>query len=147
MPKRGFNNYEHAKEYAEVNLSSIQTAIDSKRLSAAKSIDVAALIEAGVLKYARDGLSLLGKGALKTKVTLVVSRASQAAIKAVEAAGRQGRGYSREGKQASQAEGRTRRQAQVNLPDLEHNSKGSMTCVEYCLDPFALKAHKFTVLQ
>jgi large subunit ribosomal protein L15 len=87
MPKRGFNNYEHANRYSEVNLSDIQKAIDSKRLSASKSVDVAALIEAGVLKYARDGLSLLGKGTLKTKVTIVATRASQAAIKAVEAAG------------------------------------------------------------
>jgi large subunit ribosomal protein L15 len=86
MPKRGFNNL-NAKTYAIVNLSCIQKGIDSKKLSAAKPVDVAALIEAGILHKKQDGLNLLGKGELKTKVTIVATRASATAVAAVEKAG------------------------------------------------------------
>jgi large subunit ribosomal protein L15 len=86
MPKRGFNNL-NAKTYAIVNLSCIQKGIDSKKLSAAKPVDVAALIDAGILHKKQDGLNLLGKGELKTKVTVVATRASAAAVAAVEKAG------------------------------------------------------------
>jgi large subunit ribosomal protein L15 len=86
MPKRGFNNL-NAKTYAIVNLSCIQKGLDSKKLSAAKPVDVAALIDAGILSKKLDGLNLLGKGELKTKVTIVATRASAAAVAAVEKAG------------------------------------------------------------
>lgn len=86
MPKRGFNN-PNAKVFAEINLDSIQKALDSKKLSAAKPVDLAALIAAGVLHKKQDGLSLLAKGELKTKITIVTTRASAAAVKAVEKAG------------------------------------------------------------
>ena len=86
MPKLGFNNL-NAKNYAIINLSCIQKGIDSKKLSAANQIDLNSLIEAGILSKKLDGLSLLGKGELKTKVTIVASRASAAAVAAVEKAG------------------------------------------------------------
>lgn len=86
MPKRGFKN-PMAKCYAEVNLSDIQRGIDSKKLSASNPVDVAALVDAGILSRKRDGLSLLGKGALTTKVTIIATRATKAAVAAVEKAG------------------------------------------------------------
>jgi large subunit ribosomal protein L15 len=86
MPKRGFNNL-NAKTYAIVNLSCIQKGIDSKKISAAKPVDIAVLIEAGILHKKQDGLNLLGKGELKTKVTIVATRASATAVAAVEKAG------------------------------------------------------------
>ncbi len=86
MPKRGFNNV-NAKNFAIINLSCIQKGIDSKKLSASKTVDLAALIEAGILSKEQDGLNLLGKGELKTKVTIVATRASKAAVAAVEKAG------------------------------------------------------------
>ncbi len=86
MPKRGFNN-PNAKKFAVVNLDTIQKALDEKKISAAKPVDVAMLIEAGVLHKALDGLNLLAKGELKTKVTIVATRASKAALTAVEKAG------------------------------------------------------------
>lgn len=87
MPKRGFNNV-NTKVYAVLNLDSIQTAIESKKLSGSKNIDAAALLEAGMIKRAEDGFALLaGRKELKTKATFTVTRASAAAIKAVEKAG------------------------------------------------------------
>ena len=86
MPKRGFNN-PNGNEFAIVNLSTIQKAIDEKKISASKPVDVATLIDAGILHKELDGLNLLGNGELKTKVTVVATRASKAAIAAVEKAG------------------------------------------------------------
>ncbi len=87
MPKRGFTNFT-SKSFAEVNLDDIQEAIDSKKISAAKPIDVATLVEAGIIRRAGDGLRLLGgKNAVKAKLTVVVTGASAGAIAAVEKAG------------------------------------------------------------
>lgn len=86
LPKRGFNNPFKLK-FAEVNLSTLQNAIDSKVLDASKEIDGVALMEAGVIKTMKDGVRLLGKGTLTAKVTVNVAGASEAAQKAVEAAG------------------------------------------------------------
>lgn len=86
LPKRGFNNPFKLK-FAEVNLSTLQNAIDSKVLDASKEIDGVALMEAGVIKTMKDGVRLLGKGTLTAKITVNVAGASEAAQKAVEAAG------------------------------------------------------------
>lgn len=86
MPKRGFNNV-NTKKYAEVTLETIQGAIDSKKLSAAKPIDAAALREAGLISRSNDGVRLLNTGALKTKVTVIVTGATKGAVAAVEKAG------------------------------------------------------------
>jgi large subunit ribosomal protein L15 len=61
--------------------------VKAGKLDAKKPIDAAAMIEAGVLRRSKDGVRLLAKGELKTKVELVVHGASKAAIDAVEKAG------------------------------------------------------------
>jgi large subunit ribosomal protein L15 len=86
MPKRGFVNYTTAC-YAELTLEILQDAFDSKKLSAAKPVDAAALKEAGVFSRIGDGVRLLATGTLKTKATLIVTHASKGAIAAVEKAG------------------------------------------------------------
>jgi large subunit ribosomal protein L15 len=86
LPKRGFNN-KFAKHFNEVNVGRIQTAIDDKKLDASKPVTVQALIDAGVVRRARDGVRLLGRGKLKSKVSLEVTGASSGAVKAVDAAG------------------------------------------------------------
>ncbi|MDZ7627613.1 MAG: 50S ribosomal protein L15 [Parvularculaceae bacterium] len=86
MPKRGFNKPNQAK-YAEVNVGRIQSAIDAGVLDAGKTIDAAALIGAGVLRRALDGVRLLGVGALSSKVAIEVAYASAGARAAVEKAG------------------------------------------------------------
>lgn len=86
LPKRGFNN-PFRKDFNEINLGRIQQAIDKKKLDAKKPVTVDALLEAGVIRRARDGVRLLGKGELKTKVAFEVTGASAGAVKAVEKAG------------------------------------------------------------
>ena len=86
LPKRGFNNI-FAKRFQVVNLGRLQTAIDTGKLDAGKPIGTAELIASGVVRRARDGVRLLGKGELITNVNITVAGASASAVEAVEAAG------------------------------------------------------------
>ena len=86
LPKRGFNNI-FAKDYAEVNLGMIQKLVDAKKLDAKGTVDHDALKAAGVARGGKDGVRLLGKGELTTKLTFKVAGASKGAIAAVEKAG------------------------------------------------------------
>jgi len=86
LPKRGFNNI-FAKRFQVVNLGRLQTAIDTGKLDAGKPIGTAELIASGVVRRARDGVRLLGKGELTTNVDITVAGASVSAVEAVEAAG------------------------------------------------------------
>ena len=86
LPKRGFNNI-FAKRFQVVNLGRLQTAIDTGKLDAGKPIGTAELIASGVVRRARDGVRLLGKGELTAIVDITVAGASASAVKAVEAAG------------------------------------------------------------
>ena len=86
MPKRGFKTL-FPKEYAEVNLDRLQKAIDDGRLDIKKPITEAVLMESGVASRAKDGVRLLGKGAIKAKADITVAGASASAIAAVEKAG------------------------------------------------------------
>ena len=86
MPKRGFNNI-HRKEFAEVNLWRLEQAIAAGKLDTKKAIDVEVLIAAGVVRRKKDGLRLLGKGEIKSKINITVYSASASAVAAVEKAG------------------------------------------------------------
>ena len=86
IPKRGFNN-PFGKDYAEVNLGAIQKVIDAGKLDAKDTIDHAALKAAGLARGGKDGVRLLGKGAISAKLAFVVAGASKGAIEAVEKAG------------------------------------------------------------
>ena len=86
MPKRGFNN-PFRKVFAEVNFWRLEQAIAAGKLDAKKPIDADALLKAGVIRKARDGVKLLGKGELKSKLNITVYHASAAARAAVEKAG------------------------------------------------------------
>jgi large subunit ribosomal protein L15 len=86
IPKRGFNNL-FARDFAVINLDRIQWAIDQGKLKANETITDAALIEAHLVRRSRDGVRLLGKGALKARVNFQVAGASASAIEAVKQAG------------------------------------------------------------
>ena len=87
LPKRGFNNI-FRKRYAEVNLGRLQLAIDAGKLDITKPVDAAALVTAGVISKARDGIRILGNGNLTTKkIEIHASGASSAAVEIVEKAG------------------------------------------------------------
>jgi large subunit ribosomal protein L15 len=87
LPKRGFKNTAFALKLNEVNLGKVQTAIDAKLLDAGATVDAAALIKAGILRRAKDGVRLLGTGEIKAKVAFEVYGASKSAVAAVEKAG------------------------------------------------------------
>ena len=86
LPKRGFNNV-FRLEFAEINLDRLQQAIDAKQLEAGATVNAESLVKAGVLRRAKDGVRLLGRGELKAKLTVEVHGASKSAIAAVEKAG------------------------------------------------------------
>lgn len=86
LPKRGFTNI-FAKKFAEINVGRLQKAIDNGKLDGQKLIDRKALIESGLVRRAWDGIRLLGKGELKSKVSLEVMGASKAAVEIIEKAG------------------------------------------------------------
>jgi len=87
LPKRGFNNI-FRKDYVEVNLGTLQAAIDAGKLDAGKPVDAAALVGAGVISKPRDGVRILGKGELTAKkVEIHAAGASKSAVAAVEKAG------------------------------------------------------------
>jgi len=86
LPKRGFANI-FALKLNEVSLGRIQTAIDKGHLDASKPVTVEALVAAGVLNRAMDGVRLLGGGELKTKVAFEIHSASKPALAVVEKLG------------------------------------------------------------
>jgi large subunit ribosomal protein L15 len=86
IPKRGFNNI-FAKDYAEVNLGAIQKMIDAKKLDVKGTVDHDALKAAGLARGGKDGVRLLGKGELKTKLAFKVAGVSKGAKEAIEKAG------------------------------------------------------------
>ena len=86
LPKRGFNNISRV-EYAVLNVQDLQRAIDAKKLDAKKDVTREALVAAGLIKATALEVKLLGKGEIKSKVTVEVAKASKTAIAAVEKAG------------------------------------------------------------
>ena len=87
LPKRGFHNM-FRKEYAPVNLSTIDKAIAAGKLDAATPITEASLSAAGLVRLAKvDGVRLLGTGTISQAITITVSGASATALAAVQAAG------------------------------------------------------------
>jgi len=86
LPKRGFNK-PFVLKLNEVNLERVQQAIDANKLDISATVDAAALVKAGVLRRAKDGVRLLGMGELKAKVAFAVWGASKSAVAAVEKAG------------------------------------------------------------
>ncbi|MEX0369932.1 MAG: 50S ribosomal protein L15 [Tateyamaria sp.] len=86
LPKRGFNK-PNRKAFAVVNLGLIQKFIDAGKLDAKKAIDEDALIASGLVRRKLDGIRVLAKGEITTKVELAVTGASKSAVEAVEKAG------------------------------------------------------------
>ena len=86
LPKRGFNNI-FARDYAEVNIGAVQKAIDAGKLDAKGTLDHDALKAAGLARGGKDGVRLLGKGELKSKLAFKVAGISAGARKAIEGAG------------------------------------------------------------
>ncbi|KRK64192.1 MULTISPECIES: 50S ribosomal protein L15 [Companilactobacillus] len=80
MPKRGFKNI-NRKEYAIVNLK------DLSKFNDGAEVNVDTLKEAGIVKKQFNGVKLLANGEVSAKLTVKVTKVSEAAKKAIEAAG------------------------------------------------------------
>ncbi|MEM7460852.1 MAG: 50S ribosomal protein L15 [Pseudomonadota bacterium] len=86
LPKRGFNK-PNRKEYAVVNLGLIQKFVEAGKLDAKAEITEDALVASGLVRRKLDGVRVLAKGDISTKVNLSVTGASKSAIDVVEKAG------------------------------------------------------------
>lgn len=80
LPKRGFEN-RNSKEIVAVNVSVLECFEDGA------TVDVAALMKAGVIKNPRDGVKLLGNGELTKKLNVKVDAYSASAKEKIEALG------------------------------------------------------------
>ena len=81
VPKRGFNNI-FAKNVVAINLSAL-----NRKFSDGDTVDVQALVDAGVVKGGFDAVKILGNGKLDKKLTVKVSAFSESAKAAIGAAG------------------------------------------------------------
>jgi large subunit ribosomal protein L15 len=86
LPKRGFKNI-FGKDFNAVSLRRVQAALDANKLDASATVDAEALIKAGVIRRARDGVRILSDGELKAKLSFDVAGASKAAVEKIEKAG------------------------------------------------------------
>lgn len=85
LPKRGFNK-PNRKKWAELSVRRLEQAVEAKVLDLKKDVDAAALIAAGVIRRAHDGVRLIGSGKLSAAINLKVSGATPGATKIVEKA-------------------------------------------------------------
>ena len=81
LPKRGFNNI-FAKEIAILNVSDLEAKFED-----GATVDVAAMIEAGLIKSACDGVKVLGNGEINKNLTVKANAFSNSAKEKIEKAG------------------------------------------------------------
>ena len=86
LPKRGFWN-PFRTHYNEINLGRVQQAVDAGKLDAGQPVTLEALVAAGVITKALDGVKVLGSGEIKAGLAFEVAAASKSAVAAIEKAG------------------------------------------------------------
>lgn len=80
IPKRGFKN-RNSKEIISINVDALE------RFDNGATVDVEALLNAGVIKKTGDGVKILGNGELTKKLTVKVDALSASAKEKIEAVG------------------------------------------------------------
>ena len=80
IPKRGFT-CRNSKEIVGNNVSALEV-FDNDAV-----VSVETLIEAGIVKHARDGVKILGNGELTKKLTVQANAFSAGAVEKIEAVG------------------------------------------------------------
>ena len=81
VPKRGFNNERYAKEYAEVNVGSLNIFEDGT------FVTPELMKEKGLIGKIGDGAAVLGRGEIDKKLTVQAARFTRAASDKIIAAG------------------------------------------------------------
>lgn len=80
IPKRGFTN-RNSLEIVAINVSALE------RFEDGATVDVPALIEAGIVKNPRDGVKILGNGELTKKLNVKANAFSASAKEKIEGLG------------------------------------------------------------
>ncbi len=80
LPKRGFTNI-FGTEYTTINVK------DLNRFEAGTVVTPELLKEAGMIKQVKDGVKVLGDGALNNSITVKANKFTKSAIEKIEAAG------------------------------------------------------------
>ena len=80
IPKRGFLN-RNTKDIVAINVSALE------RFEDGATVDIAALLESGVIKNEKDGVKILGNGELTKKLTVQANAFSASAVEKIEALG------------------------------------------------------------
>ena len=86
LPKRGFNTISK-KETGALNLSEIQSFINSKKIKTTDKIDLAFLKKLNIVKKKFKKLKVLGNGEIKEKLNLEVDYLSNSAKTKLEKSG------------------------------------------------------------
>ncbi len=82
IPKRGFNNI-FAAPYTAINVAALN------KFENGAVVDAQALLDAGIVSKADNGVKILGNGKLEKKLTVKVAAYSESAKAKIEAAGGQ----------------------------------------------------------
>ena len=80
LPKRGFHN-PFSKVFALVNVGELE------RFDSGSKVDVAALIQSGLVKKVHDGVKILGDGEIKVPLHVQAKKFSKSAVQKIEGAG------------------------------------------------------------
>ena len=86
LPKRGFNKH-NRKVYRILNLGDLQKVIDNGKIDIKKEINNSVILSTGIIKNLKDGIRILARGKITSKVNILVDGASKNAIEQVEKAG------------------------------------------------------------
>ena len=86
LPKRGFNKH-NRKVYRILNLGDLQKVIDNGKIDIKKEINSSVILSSGVIKNLKDGIRILARGKITSKVNILVDGASKNAIEQVKKAG------------------------------------------------------------
>ncbi len=82
LPKRGFRNALFRKDYTVINVGRL-----ADRFDAGSTVDLAALIERGLLGKANGRVKILGEGDLSVALNVKAHKVSKSAQAKIEAAG------------------------------------------------------------
>jgi len=80
LPKRGFKN-RNTKDIVAINVGWLERLADGSEVTAES------LVEAGVIRHARDGVKIIGGGELTKKLNVKVKAFSESAKAKIEAVG------------------------------------------------------------
>jgi large subunit ribosomal protein L15 len=82
LPKRGFSNYNFRTTYSVVNVGDL-----GERFEEGAEVTPAALVEVGMVRDLKQGVKILGDGALSKRLTVEAQKFSKQAVEKIQAAG------------------------------------------------------------